>query len=157
MNRVRKDGVPVVDATADVTIYVTAPDVACASQKDPCACAVAQAVKRTVGDQAEAEVWRSFAYVKAPREDGSMAWTRFRLSPATRKRIVEFDLTGVAPVAGYVLKAPTPTQTLEYRRKQRAKSVRRPGSRRVRTGGQVTLGSNDVRNGAGHVHHRVAV
>lgn len=152
--RVRKDGVPVVDATADLMVFVTARDVTCAAPKNPCECAIAKAVKRAAGGAAEAEVWRSFAYVKATNEDGAIVWLRYRLSPRTRARVEQFDKTGDAPVGAYMLKAPTETQTLAYRARQRAKPVKNPGTRRVRTGGQITVGDG-VRNGSGSVHHRL--
>ena len=153
--RVRKDGVSVVDATADLMVFVTARDVTCAAPKDPCECAIAKAVKRAAGGAASAEVWRSFAYVKATNEDGELVWLRYRLSARTRARVEHFDKTGEAPAGAYMLKAPTLTQTLDYRARQRAKPTKNPGTRRVRTGGQITV-SDGVRNGAGAVHHRAA-
>ncbi len=153
--RVRADGIPVIDATADLMVFVNHRDVQCATPKDPCQCAIAKAVKRAAGGAAEAEVWRSFAYVKAMNEDGEVVWLRYRLSPRTRSRVEHFDKTGEAPVGAYMFKAPTLTQTLEYRARQKAKATLKPGTRRVRTGGQITV-DQTVRNGAGLVHHRAA-
>lgn len=148
--RWRDDGLPVVEAKADLMIFVTPEDVACATPKEPCQCAIAQAVRRSAGTAAEAEIHHGIAYIKAPLEDGTMAWQRFRLSPRTRKRVERFDLTGLADTAGYLLKAPTKTQTLAYRQRQAKKTIKAPGSREIRTKDTVRIDSG-IRSGVGKV------
>lgn len=158
MTEVRmKDGLPVVEAEADLYVYVTEEDISCGVRKDPCRCAIAQAVKRSVGHVGgEAEIHRGIAYVKAPDEEGEMVWRRFRLGPRTRQRVEMFDKTGIADPAGYLLKAPTKTQRLDYRRAQAKKAVKRPGSRgRIRTRERINI-DEMVRSGSGVVHHNFA-
>ena len=153
-NRRMKDGVPVVEAKADLMIFVTKEDISCGVRKDPCQCAIAQAVKRAVGDGGgEAEIHRGIAYVKAPDEAGEVVWHRFRLGPRTRKRVETFDKTGKVDPAGYLLKAPTRTQTLDFRRAQPKRAAKKPGSRgRIRTGEQINT-DETVRSGSGAIRH----
>lgn len=136
--------VPRVDASADLYVNVIEDDVRCATPRDHCNCAVAQAVKRAVGhDGAEAVIFPSIAYVMMPVDRktktanknvahvkvGQMAWHRFRIMHGLHEQILLFDETGQTATGGYRFTAPSPSQRLGYRRLQNDKPIARPGSR----------------------------
>jgi len=133
---------PKVDATADLYVNLIDADVACATPRDHCNCAVAQAIKRAVGrSDAEAVIFPSVAYVLMPADrmtvranrgrdakTGQLAWHRFRIGHTLGRQILSFDETGVAAEGGYRFRAPTPSQTLSAKA-QREREAQRPGSR----------------------------
>ncbi len=136
---------PRLDATADLYVNVIDADVACATPRDHCNCAVAQAIKRAIGRaDAEATIYPSVAYVLMPadaltiRENrmtglvkrGQLAWHRFRISPELGAQILSFDETGEAKSGGYRFRAPTASQRLAYKR-EHARPTLRPGTRSV--------------------------
>lgn len=158
------DWLVVTDATADLYVFVTEGDIACATPHDPVRCAIAKALRRTVGDEAAAaEIHRTMAYVKARNDDGAWYWLRFWLPEKTRRLIAEFDRTKTANPGGYRLQAVPAWRTLGRQRESehRSRARKRAGTvqERARTenrrSGKVLTLSDTVRNGSGHVHHKV--
>lgn len=117
-------GMPVVDAKHDLNIYPLQCDIDAAVPGDPENCVFARSLQRTM--QAEAVVfWKTVAIVSMPDRNGKMRAVRFRLSPQMRAAIVAFDKTGEASVEDFILKAPSPGQTLVHLRKQKVKERQR--------------------------------
>jgi hypothetical protein len=152
------------DATADLYVFVTKDDVACATPLDQTRCAIAKAVRRTVGDEAAAaEIHRTMAYVKALDSKGEWYWLRFWLPNETRRLIDEFDRTGETNPGGYRLQAVPAWRTLGRQREawHRSAARKRAGTTQPRAktenrrAGKVVSLADTVRNGSGHVPHRV--
>lgn len=138
----------VVDAVANIYVYVTDRDVQCATPKDPCQCAVAQAIKRMVGDdEVDVYIKPTTAVVKmpldkdtkmAPRnsdyrkelEIGDIVWHRFIIKKQLRAEIEAFDEDGIAMPGAYIFKAPLESETLKHKRENNYKIKRAPKKNR---------------------------
>jgi hypothetical protein len=107
---------PLIDATSALYASVTADDVSCAVEGDPCRCAIAQAFKRAAGSP-DTLIGRTIAYVVL-RIDGEDKAMRFRVPAKTRRAIDSFDETGDMDPDTLVLTPPRPTDTLESKRIQ---------------------------------------
>ena len=156
----------VVDAPADLRVFIQPQDVKSATAKDPGCCVFAQACKRQFS-ATKVIFWRAIAYVDLPGPDGKRRVERFLLSPAMRDLIENFDRGNkVADSAGFQLKAPSPGRTLagqaEYKtRKKRAALIK--GTSVTQKRGMQGEGRYskpaivvdlEVRNGKGMVHFK---
>jgi hypothetical protein len=122
---------PRIDASADLYINVVEEDIECAIPRDHCNCAVAQAIKRSVGrEDAEAVIFPTVAYVLMPADratiraskasrsiqPGDLVWHRFRIGEALSTQILSFDETGEAQPGGFRFRPPSPSQRLTAKR-----------------------------------------
>jgi len=153
-------GLPVIDATESLRIFVNREDIETASPKDPEACVYAQACRRLYGSNTVVFL-RTKAYIDLPDEKGNRAVHRFDLGAKVRAQIRLFDQTGEASPGGFLLSAPSPTQTLDYQReytkiKRARKALGITPKRRAAISGYTTIHGklDEVRNGRGMVHFR---
>lgn len=161
--------VEVIDAKNDLRVFITEDDVKRATPKDPMLCVFARACMRTFR-ATKILFWRTVAYVELPDQDGKHHVERFIMPDRMRDLIEAFDRgEGVVPEAGFVLRAPGPSQTLDGEMKrsanQRASERRKllgrrdgepgigQGKGKYRDGSRVVDAS--VRNGTGAVHFTV--
>jgi hypothetical protein len=152
---------PVVDSTADLRIIITPEDVRRATRKDPSCCVFAQAAKRQLGST-KVLFYRNVAYVDMPDEQGHRRVERYVMPKSMRGLVEAFDRGQVnIPPGGFLLKAPSPSQTLsghlvyqrrhQHRRKlagQRLLPLRQQHAACERS---VTVDLS-VRSGTGYVH-----
>jgi hypothetical protein len=158
-----RDGRLVVDATANLNVYVTPEDVEDAIPRSFTNCAIARAVARTCGMGARAEIMRTVAYIFALDEDGVEVATRYIIPPKTSEAIRHYDSQNPANefnTRRYVLHAPTKCLTLPYRLEmQRARDKvrkdREPTTgRRYRERDTVSM-LGTIRNGSGQFHNTI--
>jgi hypothetical protein len=117
--------VPVVDAKKDLRVFMTPEDLKGARIKDPSACVFARACRRMF-HATKVLIFRTVAYVELPNEDGSRRVERFVVGPAMRDLIEAFDRgEGVIPSAGFTLRAPPKSETLEGLRKEAHRQLQR--------------------------------
>ncbi|CEF48270.1 unnamed protein product [uncultured bacterium] len=165
---------PVLDATTNLRVFILPEDVQAASPKDPADCVFARACRRTF-HATKVLFFRSVAYVELPDGNGVHRVERFIIGESMRGLIQAFDRgEKVIPEAGFVLKAPTPGETLNSelkRRRERASSERRrlegrmtvdePAAGTGRGKGKYVdeprLVDVDVRSGLGAVHFTLNV
>ena len=108
----------VIDADRDIDLVVLAEDLIGAVPCHPERCVIAQAAQRAY-DSDVCLVYGRVAYLARPDEDGAERLYRYELSGKTLERRDEFDATGAHPTGvTIVLKAPKPSNRLEYRREQ---------------------------------------
>jgi hypothetical protein len=162
-------GLEVVEATAPLMIVVTKGDVDNAAPGDPEACAASLACKRAYGSTAVVFFHR-YAYVDVPaptkKDPDRRVVHRFALPEETARMIEELDGGGEPPAGGYLLKPPSPSQTLDGMREAQRRRVARARAARMkgeiiekRTRGRprraLTIGSPEwVRDGSGLVQMR---
>lgn len=157
---------PVVEATADLRLFIKECDVSSASRKDSGNCVFAQACKRQF-DSLHSFFYLSFAYVALTQEDGSIALERFSVPKKMEQLIRDFDKgIPIKDLAGFLLRAPSKSQTLKgsrernrkhaaKRRKEKHRSASLVGYVKSRTSGpqaKARVIDLDVRNGSGMVH-----
>lgn len=148
-------GLPVIDATENLRVFVNKEDIAKSVRSDPKRCVYAQACKRLFGATTILFL-RSVAYVDLPDENNVRSINRFTLTANVRKKIEEFDKTGKAHPGGFLLVAPPATMTLEgqrerwHKRKDNTKSGRKL-SPYIR-GDAIEAVAADYRLGTGMVH-----
>lgn len=118
----------VVDAIADLRVFANREDIDGADRNNICECVFARACRRLFGSTAVV-FFLNVAYVDLPDEDGTHRINRFMLSAAMRRRIVEFDKTGVAHPGGFILRAPSKSQRLDKIRERDHTRRSRPGER----------------------------
>jgi hypothetical protein len=162
--------VEVIDAEKDLRVFIQPQDVRSATAKDPGCCVFAQACKRQFA-ASKVLFWRSVAYVELPGPDGKRRVERFTLSSEMRELIENFDKGNkVSEVAGFELKRPRPTETLEGKlNKNRAWRERRrkallKGTARCKRGSQgegkyskpAIVVDLEVRDGKGRVQFKNA-
>jgi hypothetical protein len=167
--------IEVVDAVNDLRVFVQPQDVASATKKDPGCCVFAQACKRQFA-ATKVMFWRSVAYVELPGPDGTRRVERFTMSPDMRDLIENFDKgNSVIPEAGFQLKAPRPSYTLDGKlaKQKRWKTRRKARIKGTRTGDVEAADENhgvgrgkgayskpaividtNIRSGLGQVHFR---
>lgn len=118
--------VEVVDAEKDLRVFIQPEDVNSATAKHPGCCVFAQACKRQFA-ATKVLFWKSVAYVELPGVDGKKRVERFQLGPNMRELIENFDKgMPVAEMAGFELKKPRPSYTLDgLLAKNRASKQRR--------------------------------
>jgi hypothetical protein len=115
--------VPVVDATQELRVFIQPEDVASATRKDPGACVFANACKRQFA-ATKVLFLKEVAYVELPTRTGERRVERFRMTPAMRGLVENFDRgKPVDGVAGFELKPMKPSETFvgkaDRRRRQR--------------------------------------
>ena len=115
-------GLPLIDATKDLKIKVTKPDVKAARKNDPSNCAAAIATKRQL--KAEVEVHISRTYVK---DNKNKVWIRFLTPESVSREITSFDRSSIFELGNYILKAPHAGQKLGI---YRGKSTKTGGGKR---------------------------
>jgi len=160
--------IEVVDADKDLRVFIQPEDVRSATKKDPGCCVFAQACKRQFA-ATKVLFWKSVAYVELPGADGKKRVERFQLGPQMRDLIEDFDKgLPVSEVAGFELKKPRPSYTLDgklaknRRLKQRRKDAVINGTINQRNGrkGKGKYGRPaivvdlEVRNGKGRVQFK---
>lgn len=156
------EGVPVQDADADLMLFVSEEDAADAVPGDPEKCAVAKACQRMFGSR-KVLFWKTCGYVEFPdleSDDPSVKRVyRYAVPTRTRQMIEDLDQRGVRSPGGYLLKAPTMSQRLDYKAlRQRGLPRRgvpqvrisgtREDPREVRAVGEIGM----TRSGVGMVH-----
>jgi hypothetical protein len=111
-------GKKVVDAKRPAKIVITVRDTKIGDNKNPSSCAAALAAKRDVPECLSARVHIGRVYIEHKDK-----WVRYLTPEALRTEIVAFDRGGSFQPGGYVLKAPSPSETVEGR-KERSESQR---------------------------------
>lgn len=104
------------EATAGITVVPKDIDIRKATKLDFTNCALARAFKRMYGGKKVA-VLHKYAYVEMPDKTGKMVVFRYVLPDATAKAIETFDKTGKMPASGFRFEAPTPSLTLNAKKK----------------------------------------
>jgi hypothetical protein len=121
-------GKKVVDAKRPVKIVITERDTKDGDNKNPSSCAAALAAKRDVPDCISARVHIGRVYIEHRDK-----WVRYMTPESLRTEIVAFDRGGSFQPGDYVLKAPSPTETIEgkreYNRKKRNADKAYPNGR----------------------------
>lgn len=152
------DGLPVIDATENLRIFVDAADISKAERLNPNNCIFARACKRLYGSRAIVFL-RTKAYVDLPDANGVRQINRFVIPRHTQAKIIKFDQTGQGAEGGFLLNAPPPSQTMEkmkeYSRnwKERVAAGHEPRRRAQVKGVNVRVGTLEgVRDGRGMVH-----
>jgi hypothetical protein len=159
--------VEIIDAKRELRVFIRPEDLAKAVIRDPGECVFAQACKRQFG-AGTVFFWRSRAFVELPGEDGVRRVERFVLPKEMRKLIEDFDSgRTIIPEAGFLLNAPTESQTLEHeriRRRPRRRLEREREEAKKRLLGTTTPRVSEagkptrlrdrliIRSGAGQVH-----
>lgn len=104
------NGLPVMDAKKEMIIQAIAADIKSAKRRDPFNCVFAKACKRIYGSHTVA-FFRNYAYVEKNNRI-----ERFSLPKATRDSVMMYDKAGIAEPGGYLLRPPSPGDTLDCRR-----------------------------------------
>lgn len=155
-------GLPVVDATKALRLFVRPEDVEKATPKDPGCCVFAQACKR-VFNVDKILFFRSVAYVELPDREGKHRVERFFLPLTTRRYIAAFDRgEGIIPEAGFELVPPPPSERFANKRaenrarraaRKELSGTRESGSPRVNLYNAIPRVLDlTVRSGTGAVH-----
>ncbi len=101
----------VVDSEKELRVFIAPEDVAKATRKDPAYCVFAQACRRQF-HATKVLFYRSVAYIDLPFE-GRRRVERFLMPDKMRDLVESFDRGETKiPQDGFVLKAPTPSNTL---------------------------------------------
>lgn len=160
------DGLPIVDAKADMTLVVRTTDVEAAegNAKDASNCVLAKACARQFGSS-KVMFFRTCAYVEKPEPDGKRVVTRFILDEHAAAIVRAFDKGKcVKGEVSVTLKAPKQSQSLDYLvDKQRRRTIRKAMIRGTIVNKSPSAGvyrkprlaDMDVRNGTGMVHNSV--
>lgn len=106
------NGLPITEAKKEMVIHAIAADIKSAKRSDPFNCVFARACQRLFGSHTVA-FFRNYAYVE---KDSKIE--RFSLPKATRDSVMMFDKAGKAEPGGYLLRPPSPGDTLESRRER---------------------------------------
>ena len=158
-------GIPVKDSEHDLRVIIKPCDVKGAVEKDPENCVFAKACRRSFGTK-KVLFFRRIAYVEIPDENGESKVERFFMSESVHNLIRDFDRgNAIIPHGGFLLKAPSPSNTLESKRiKQRAnekrikeallkgeslESVKKPKHSSVKKPKEIDM---EIRSGKGMVH-----
>lgn len=117
------NGVNVVDASKKIVLHISPRDVAKGDNKNPSACAAAQACLRQLhADDARVHIGRT--YLKIDNK-----WVRYRTSKALRSEIVAFDRGGKFMPGEYTLEPMPPSDRLG-RKKEKGPKLQKRGPRR---------------------------
>jgi hypothetical protein len=115
---------PIVEATADILIYVNAGDAAGAIPGDPNNCVFAKACKRSYGSRGVL-FFPTVAYIDMPNEEGERVIFRARVKEKTRQAIEALDVLGDRYEGTFRLYAMPPSETISARRKAAHRRRRR--------------------------------
>ena len=154
----------VVEAHKDLRVFIRPSDVKKARAKDPEQCVFAKACRRQF-DATKVLFLKSVAYVDLPGEDGVRRVERFQMSPQMRDLVESFDRgQPIRDVAGFELRKPRPSYTLQAKA-EKSKAERQRRSRRRKSAEASSRGKGaytrpampvdmSVRNGMGRVHFK---
>jgi hypothetical protein len=107
---------PIVEATADILIYVSAADAEEAIPGDPNNCIFAKACKRSYGSRGVL-FFPTIAYIDMPNEHGERVVFRAGVKEATRRAIEALDLAGERREGTFRLYAIPKSNTLAVMKK----------------------------------------
>lgn len=110
-------GKKVVDAKRPAKIIVTKRDTEVGDNKNPSGCAAALAAKRDIPECLSSRVHIGRVYIEHKDK-----WVRYMTPRSLRTEIVAFDRGGSFEPGEYVLKPPSPTETIEGRAEARDKA-----------------------------------
>jgi hypothetical protein len=150
-------GLPVIDGEHDLRVFINQSDLDNAVRKDPGACVFAAACKRIFGSS-KVLFFKSVAYVDLPDGNGARRVERFEMPDKMRELIEAFDRGEMTiPEAGFLLKVPKASFTLEYRRNISRKTRKRAALLKgtasyPRKVSRPILIDMSVRNGTGMTH-----
>lgn len=123
---------PIVEADADILIYVTGEDARDAVPGDPNNCIFAKACKRSYGSRGVL-FFPTVAYIDMPNEKGERVILRACVKEATRRAIEDLDIGGFRKSGTFRLYAMPKAQTLKRTRelkRKRAKALK-AGKRKI--------------------------
>jgi hypothetical protein len=149
-------GMPQQEATADLHVQPLLEDIENAKRGDPENCVFARCLKRVL-HTSTAVIFKSTAYVEVLSEKGDKILRRYTIDGAARKCIDTFDRTGKIAPAGFILRAPTPTRTLDAKVAYNAKHPRKQKIKGTRTWKVAKPKEHDfsfLRDGTGMVSFR---
>ena len=115
---------PIVEATADILIYVSAGDARDAVPGDPHNCIFAKACQRSYGSRGVL-FFPTVAYIDMPDETGQRVIFRARVKEKTRQAIEALDLLGERYEGTFRLYAIPPSETIAIRRQRDRRRRRR--------------------------------
>ena len=144
---------PVVEATADILIYVSAADAADAVPGDPNNCIFAKACKRSYGSRGVL-FFPTVAYIDMPNEAGERVVFRARVKESTRKAIEMLDLVGERREGTFRLYAMPKSNTLAALKKtseKRQKAMKKGKHAISPTRSEAAKKSNAERRAARYV------
>lgn len=113
------DGLPIVEAKAPLRVQPSKADIRGATKNDPENCVFSRACKR-MWDCDRVLFLGTRAYVELLDKRGKRHVERFDIDAASRKMIKDFDAGKTIDPAGFVLRPPCKSHTLEGLRKIRA-------------------------------------
>lgn len=105
------EGLPVIDATSDVTLVVNSKDIKNSYKKNPADCAAAIAGRREF--KRETRVFLSRMYVKNKQKN---CWVRYITPNNAAREIISFDRGSEFIPGEYKFKRPSPQQKLGINR-----------------------------------------
>jgi hypothetical protein len=117
-------GMPVQDAEADILVQPTRGDIAKGIKGDPEQCAYAQCVKRMLNARV-VFVYHTVAYVEALTEKGDSVLLRYTIRDGTKEYLETYDSGKDVKPAGFSLRAPNYSMTLDYKAALRKDQKRR--------------------------------
>lgn len=113
------NGTTVVDATHKIVLEISPADIKKGNNKDPGACAAAQACVRQIPGVEAARVHIARTYLKVKnKESGRAQWVRFRTPPPLRNEIIAFDRGGKFAPGAYTLEKIQETAKIGLKRKR---------------------------------------
>jgi hypothetical protein len=107
-------GMPVRDAERDILVQPTKGDIAKGVKGDPEQCAYAQCVRRML-DARVVFVYHTIAYVEALTEKGESVLLRYTIKDGTKEYLETYDSGKDVKPAGFSLRAPNYSMTLDYK------------------------------------------
>lgn len=107
-------GMPVRDAEQSILVQPTAGDIERGVRGDPENCAYAQCVKRMLKTSV-VFVYHTVAYIEVLNERGDNVLERYVIQDGTKEYLETFDANKNVKPAGFKLKAPEYSKTLDYK------------------------------------------
>lgn len=107
-------GMPVRDATQSILVQPTAEDIAQGIKGDPEHCAFAQCVRRML-KSSTVFVYHTVAYVEVLGSKGERVLERYVIRAGAKEYLEDYDAKDKVKPAGFKLKAPEYSQTLDYK------------------------------------------
>lgn len=155
---------PIVDAKNDMRLVILHDDISKAKRQDFENCVFARACKRQY-DSKKVLLMRTIAYISIPNEEGEQRVERFIISTKGRELIKKYDKgEKIEPGTSFVFKAPSPSMTLEAKRKKSIEAYHNRdkkseegeisdenSSKEKTSRKKEVMGSVNVRNGTGLV------
>jgi len=116
-------GMPVRDAKQSMLVQPSKEDIKAGVRGDPEHCAYAECLRRTLRSSV-VYIYNTIAYVEVLDERGNHVLERYTIKDGTRENMENFDGGVKVEPAGFKLREPTKSQTLDYKMKMRAKQRR---------------------------------